>query len=252
MKILLLGHNGNLGSFLTMRLSPDVLTSREVYCNGVDYDYVINCIGRADFDYCEEHKEESDYSNRDVVLDIQKWYPTSKIINFSSYFVYDSVGLCTEDSPVTHKYNYTRQNLEKEQLVKNGVSFRLGKPFGHPQLSKQSKLTEYIIQNDDLFLDDVTFNPVSLAQIYKVILYEIRMRDLHGIYNLANNNLTTPFEYGAFINRMMGTSKKITRVNEIKRTFHNNGRFTMSLDKLRKLVHLTDWQDDMITYLKSL
>jgi dTDP-4-dehydrorhamnose reductase len=225
---------------------------REVYSNGVNYEYVINCIGRPDIDYCELHKEETDYSNRDVMIDIQKCYPKSKIINFSSYFVYDSDGLCTEDSPVTYKYHYTRQNLEKEQLVKNGISLRLGKPFGHPQVDKQSKLTEYIIQNDNLFLDDVAFNPVSLSQIYKIVLYEIETGNLHGVYNVANNNLVTSFEYGIFINKIMGADKKITRVEEIKRAFHNNNKFSMSLDKISKHVTLTDWQEDMISYLKSL
>lgn len=252
MKVLLLGHNGNLGSFLTMKLSPDVLTTREVYFNGIDYDYIINCIGRADFDYCEVHKEESDYSNRDVMIDIYKCYPKSKIINFSSYFVYDSDGLCAETSPVTYDYNYSRQNLEKEQMVKNGVSFRLGKLFGHPQLNKQKKLTEYIIQNDNLFMDDVAFNPTSLTQIYKIVLHEINTGELHGIYNAANNNFATPFEYALFIDRVMGTNKKIGKVDKIERAFHNNGRFLMSLEKISKHVSLTDWQEDMIIYLKSL
>jgi dTDP-4-dehydrorhamnose reductase len=250
MKVLLLGHNGNLGSYLADKLSPDILYSRIVYPNNVKYDYVINCIGRTDLDYCEAHKEETDYSNRDVVKDIQKYYPGSKIINFSSYFVYDSYGLCSEDSTVTYRYNYTRQHLEKEQLVNNGVSFRLGKLFGHRD--KQHKLTEYIIHNDNLILDDITFNPASLSQVYRIVLHELNTGELHGIYNAANNNLTTSFEYGVFIDKIMGAGKKITRVKEIKRSYHNNGRFAMSLDKISKHVNLTDWHEDMITYLNSI
>lgn len=250
MKILLLGHNGNLGSFLAAKLSPDILYSRLVYPNGIDYDYVINCIGRTDLDYCQSHKDETDYSNRDVVIDIQKYYPRSKIINFSSYFVYDYDGLCTEESPVTYKYNYTRQHLEKERLIKNGVSFRLGKLFGQP--NKQNKLTELIIHNDDLILDDIAFNPASLMQIYRIVRCELETGNLYGIYNAANMNLTTSFEYGTFINMIMGTNKKITRVREIKRSYHNNGRFSMSLDKISKHVLLSAWEEDMITYLKSL
>ena len=251
MKILLLGHNGFLGSYLRGLLDVDVLLDRDVYDNGIDYDYVINCIGRADIDYCETHKEETDYSNRDVMLDIQACYPYSRVINFSSYFVYDSDGICSEDSRVTYKYNYCRQLLEKEQLVKFGVTFRLGKLFGHSQ-KKQKKLTEYIIQNDNLILDSVEFNPTSLKQIYKAILYELSTQNLYGIYNLANKNLTTPFEYGVFIDKIMGTHKKIIRGIETKRIFHNNGRFSMSLEKISKHINLTDWKEDMITYLKSL
>ena len=46
MKILLLGHNGYLGSYLHEHISSDVLTDRGVYDNGQKYDYIINCIGK--------------------------------------------------------------------------------------------------------------------------------------------------------------------------------------------------------------
>ena len=141
--------------------------------------------------------------------------------------------------------------MEKEQLVKHGVSFRLGKLFGHPRMN-QRKLTEYIIQNDNLILDCVEFNPTSLNQAYKTILYELKTKKLQGIYNLANKNLVTPFEYGIFINKIMGSNKKITMGDEVKRIFHNNGRFSMSLEKISKHINLTDWKEDMIIYLKSL
>ena len=96
MKVLLLGHRGYLGSYLNQHLDVDVLETRELYDNGAEYDYVINCIGIAVLEYCEEHKRESDYANRDVILDIKKYYHQSKIINFSSYYVYNQIGLCTE------------------------------------------------------------------------------------------------------------------------------------------------------------
>lgn len=249
MKVLLLGERGYLGSYLRDRLDVDTLGSREVYDNGKQYDYVINCIGKPILEYCEVHKEETDYSNRDVLLDIQSCYPNSKIINFSSYYVYDSLSICTETSKVTSEYNYTRQKLEGEQIVKNGVSFRVGKFFGHPEILKQKKITEHILTHDNLILDNATFNPTSLEQVLKVIRWELTNNKLQGVFNLANEGTTTHYRYGSFINGVLGLNKHITRVEKLERQFTNYGCFTMSCNKIKQYVTLTDWRLDMIEYL---
>ena len=200
MKILLLGHKGYLGKYLYKNLNCDILDNKGVYDNKNEYDYVINCIGKPNLEYCEEHIEESYYSNCGVVKDILKYYPNSKIINFSSYYVYDDFGLCTENSQVTRKYNYCLQKLESESLITNGVTFRIGKLFGDMDLS-QNKLTEYIITNDNIILDDVLFNPTSLDQVKKIVNYELSNNNLFGIYNLSNSGYVSHYKYGIFINK---------------------------------------------------
>lgn len=252
MKILLLGEKGYLGSYIHEHLNVDVLGAREIFYNGINYDYVINCIGKPDLEYCETNKEETDYSNRDIIKDIIKYYPTSKIINFSSYYVYDDFHICTELSNVTYKYNYTRQKLEGEQLIKNGVSFRVGKLFGHSQVHKQNKLTEYIIKNDFLSLDEISFNPTSLDQIIRVLEYELKNNIFFGVYNLANNNITTHYEYGVFISKILDINKNITKLPKQNRIFHNYGKFTMDCNKIKKHINLHSWEDDMVKYLESL
>ena len=82
--------------------------------------------------------------NKIDINDIKKFYPSSKIINFSSYYVYDSLGLCTEDSATTNKYNYCRQKLIGESLNTEGLNFRIGKLFGN-YLSNQNFSYEYTI-----------------------------------------------------------------------------------------------------------
>jgi dTDP-4-dehydrorhamnose reductase len=251
MKVLLLGEKGYLGSYLYEHLKVDILNTREIYDNGKHYDYVINCIGKPDLEYCELNREETDYSNRDILLDLRKYYPKSKIINFSSYYVYDDTSLCTEDSNVTYQSNYTRQKLEGEKLIENGVSFRVGKLFGHPSLGKQKKLTEHIITNDDLFLDNVLFNPTSLNQVLKVIEWELENSKLFGIFNLANRGVVSHYEYGVFITSLLKDTKKVTKVDKIVRQFNNYGNFTMSCSKLEKYINLADWKTDMVDYLKK-
>jgi dTDP-4-dehydrorhamnose reductase len=251
MKVLLLGERGYLGSYLHNHLDVDTLSSRKLYNNGNRYDYVINCIGKPILEYCETHKEETDYSNRDVLLDIKQHYPDSKIINFSSYYVYDSLDLCTETSNVTKKYNYTRQKLEGEEMIENGVSFRVGKFFGHPEIEKQKKITEHILTHDELTLDNVIFNPTSLEQVLTVLRWELLNNKLYGVYNLANEGVTSHYNYGSFINQILGANKKITRIDKVDRQFTNYGKFTMSCDKIKQYMPLTDWKIDMIAYLEK-
>jgi dTDP-4-dehydrorhamnose reductase len=252
MKILLLGEKGYLGSYIHNNLDVDVLSSRVLYNNGVEYDYIINCVGKPNLEYCEQNIDETDYSNRDIIIDIQTFYPDSKIINFSSYYVYDDIGFCTEESNVTYKYNYTRQKLEGEKLITNGVTFRIGKLFGHPDLNKQNKLTEYILKNQDLVLDEVCFNPTSLEQVLRVVDYELEYKSLNGVYNLSNEGYSTHYYYGIFINKLLGTNKNITKINKIDRQFSNYGRFLMSCSKLEKIVPLMHWEYDLLNYIKSL
>jgi dTDP-4-dehydrorhamnose reductase len=251
MKILLLGEKGYLGSYLQEHLEVDTLNTRELYNNGKQYDYVINCIGKPNLEYCEVNREETDYSNRDVLLDIKQHYPNSKIINFSSYYVYDSLDLCTELSNVTYAYNYTRQKLEGEKLVTNGVSFRVGKLFGHLPVSKQNKLTEHILTSDEVVLDNITFNPTSLSQVLKIVKWELENNKLFGIFNLANEGIVTHYTYGMFINDLLGNTKRVTVVDRVNKQFSNYGRFTMSCNKLKNYVELTDWKADMVNYLKE-
>lgn len=254
MKILLLGEKGYLGSYLEEKLEVDTiaLPQRILYSNGKKYNYVINCIGKPDLEYCEKFPKETDYSNRDIIKDIKFLYPESKIINFSSYYVYDDEKYCTEESNVTYDYCYTRQKLEGEQLSENMVTFRLGKLFGHPDINKQNKLTEYIIKNNNITLDEVWFNPTSLEQVLRVIKYELEFHNLKGIYNLANYGQTTHYIYGIFINNHLGNKKNISKIDKIFKPFHNYGRFEMSCYKLDKYVHLIPWEYDMTNYLNYL
>jgi len=254
MKILLLGENGYLGSFLQQHLTADTLESaarsRKIYDNGLEYDYVINCIGKADLEYCESNPLETDYSNRDVINDISEFYPESKIINFSSYYVYNEIGLCDEEANVTNQYAYCRQKLEGEKLVNHGVSFRLGKLFGHDQQGKQHKLTEHILSSENLVLDQATFNPTSLHQVLRVINFELTEHALNGVINLANEGCTSHYDYGVYINDTLNAGKVINSVERIDRTFDNYGKFAMSCAKLQQYIDLTPWQDDLADYLE--
>lgn len=251
MNILLLGHNGYLGSYLHKELPfVDVLTDRNVYNNGNNYDYIINCIGKTSLEYCEDHIMETNYSNWIIIKDIMKYYPGAKIINFSTYYVYDSDGLCNEFSNTTDKYTYTKQKLNSEKLNKTGVNFRLGKVFGNPY-REPNKLMEYIIYNQNITLDMVKFNPTSCKQVLQVIKYELEQKNLIGIYNLSNLGFTCPYDLGIFINEICQENRNIKKIEKMSRIFHNYGKFLMDVSKLNAICPLSDWREDMKDYLKN-
>jgi dTDP-4-dehydrorhamnose reductase len=251
-KILIVGDRGYLGSYLARNMHSNIakFDNRKLINDKNEYDYVINCVGKANLEYCEAFPESTYYSNCGIINDIKTYYPDSKIINFSSYYVYDSPNLCDENSSVTDEYNYTRQNLECENSLVNGVSFRLGKLFGG-DLKSQNKLTEHIINSDELFLDDVLFNPTSLKQVLDVINHELANKNLNGVYNLANKGIATHYEYGVFINEVLGSKKQINKIEKLLR-FKNYGNFAMSCEKLNQSISLTDWKIEMKSYLNTL
>ena len=240
-----MGHKGYLGSFLQKHLDADITAQKS------SYDYIINCIGKPDLEFCEDNPSVSYISNYKIVADIINEYPNSKIIHFSSYYVYDNNGLCFENSPTTSNYKYCEHKIMSEKLVtkSGGVSFRIGKLFGHFDINKQNKLTEYVLKADTVTLDNVRFNPTSLNQVLLVIKYELENNVLQGVFNLANDGYSSHYEYGKFIQQNFNPNIKIHHIRKHQRRFHNYGRFLMSCKKIKYIIPLNLWEDDMMEYL---
>ena len=246
MKVLLLGHNGYLGDYLKNNFECDILEKRNVYDNGNKYDYVLNCVGKPDVEFCEKNPEISRYSNCDVILDIKNFYPQSKIINFSSYYCYDDETACNENSKVTDKYNYMRHKLQGECHNKNGLNLRIGKLFGNKK-KDQGKFFDYIIKNDVLECDEVFFNPCSVFLIKKLLEYEFTNKNMFGIYNCANNGCPSHYEFAKFVSNFF-TNKQIKRIQKLNRSFSNYGHFFMDLTKLKTIFKPEYWQYDVEKY----
>ena len=252
MKILLLGHKGYLGSFLLDALSE---CNADIDAGSVssDYDYVINCIGKPDLEFCQANPDISEESNFEVIKKAAEKFRNAKIIHFSSYYVYDDDGLCDENANTTDKYFYTKHKLQSEKIVidNRGLCFRLGKLFGHPDINMQNKLTEHIIKSRQVTLDKVEFNPTSLQQVADVVVFELSNNFLSSLYNLSNSGTSTHLEYGEYINQKLGKKINIEPIDKFERNFHNYGRFLMDTAKLESIIPLRPWQQDMGEYLKQ-
>ncbi len=246
--VLVLGHKGYLGSYLTKNLKADTVENAKG-----PYDYVINCIGKPSVEFCQEHPEISEESNLNVVKKMIADYPKSKFIHFSSYYVYDYDGMCNEGYPTTDKYYYMKHKLDSEKLVvdAHGVVFRLGKLFGSSDGKKQGKFTDYILDNQELTVDTIPFNPTSLRQVLAVMKFEISQGILYGIFNLANKGVVTHSDYAQFVNIQTGNAKKINIIARRDRAFHNYGRFVMDCSKLEQYIKLGDWQTDLVEFIRE-
>jgi len=250
MRVLVLGHNGYLGSYLVDNLKCSVDTMSVPYIED-NYEYVINCIGKPNLEYCEHHPDISRTSNYNAIYSVLKTCPRAKVINFSSYYVYNDEGLCTEESNVTDKYIYCKHKLMSEELItdRGGVTFRLGKLFGNSK-KDQGKLTDAIIVNTDMILDEVMFNPTSVRQVLRAVNYEIKFKDLKGVFNLSNSGTVSHYDYGVFIRETLDMSTdNLKRIKKTERVFDHYGRFEMSIDKISKKVRINDWKKDMEYYL---
>ena len=248
MNILLLGHNGYLGDYIKNNFKCDILNERNIYNNGKKYDYIINCIGKPDVEFCEKNPEISKYSNCDVIMDIKNNYK-AKIINFGSYYCYNDEVSCEEDSKTITDYNYMQDKIQGEKYNFDGLNLRIGKLFGNKN-KEQGKFFDYIIKNDNLQCDGVFFNPCSVYIIKKVLEYEFKNKNLQGIYNCANDGCPSHYEFAEFVTRFL-QNKTVNLIEKLKRSFSNYGRFYMNLGKLKKLIHLDYWQNDVEKYFQT-
>lgn len=250
-KFLLIGHEGFLGSYLLNILDCNILNDRIIYNDGIRYNYVINCIGKPDIDFCEKNPEKSKYSNCDVVKDILNHYPNSILINFSSYYVYNDSSLCTEESPTCDDLIYSKHKLEGEKNNPNGINFRIGKIFGKSN-KNQNKLTEKILSSKEISLDNINFNPVSLKCIANVLKNIDLLDRLRGTYNLSNDGIVSHFYYAKFIVDYLQLNCKLNLIENNQKLFSNHGNFCMSIEKIKKYHSFNHWSEDMIDYLDNL
>lgn len=255
MKTLVVGANGYLGSYLAKQLSCDTWV-REKRWPDTAYDYVINCVGIGDLEYCERHRVESYSSNVKFVIDLANRYSDSKLIHFSSYYVYDSPIPSNEDSKTTRKYVYCSDKLDSEKIVvdRDGLVFRLGKLFGNPY-ARERKLTDYLIRHGQnggkVVVDNQIFNPTSVHQVYEAILSELWNGSLFGRRNVACEEAASHYSYAREIRKYL-PKLRLKRIDRLPRMFHNYGRFEMDLSRIRSEITLNPWKRDLQNYLSDI
>ena len=80
--------------------------------------------------------------------------------------------------------------------------------------------------------------------------YEFENKNLKVIYNCANDGCPSHYEFAEFITRFL-QNKTVNRIEKLKRSFSNYGRFYMNLEKLKKIIDLDYWQCDVEKYFET-
>jgi dTDP-4-dehydrorhamnose reductase len=208
MKILFLGHKGYLGNYLAKFLYQehdiDFVDTRKLDRKPTTkYDAIINCAGLASVEKCEHNILDAYLANVQPLEWLLSLSDT-KLIHFSSYYVYKDSWTCSEESNTHGGCVYTSQKLYSERLAllnPNSVVFRLGKLYGDQYL-KSLRLTERIISapNDSVFYaNHLPFNPTYLGTVAEAVKEELKSPRLKGIYNLADEGFTDSIKYARFI-----------------------------------------------------
>jgi dTDP-4-dehydrorhamnose reductase len=104
---------------------------------------------------------------------------------------------------------------------------------------------------DEIFLDDVLFNPVSTKFVCDILKNIDFLEENIGIYNLANDGVVSHFDYGKYIANYLNLSISINQRHNFEKPFCNHGSFLMSLDKIKKYVKVNHWKHDMDIFLSS-
>lgn len=231
--IKILGPCGYLGSFLheELPLDPNI----ELWDGEGSPDFLINCVGLADFDTCEKEPLRSLESNAVHLMKRCEEIKPKKVINFSSYYVYNSKELCTSGSNLTAENVYMRHKLISEAYTTllGGANIRLGKLFGGP-LHGQSKFVEHCIRETHIKADGVVCPFTHLDTVLwmvKALIYieaeqspPVTLNCLTG--NMSHFNFA---QYVADITNLGGKlPKKTVELVPNRNPFPSYGNFAMS------------------------
>jgi len=228
MKILILGKNGNIGSFLTryLKLSKpykiysfdkktvDITNIDDIYKIIYTYEpnYIINCTAFLNADRCEEYKDISYNVNYKGVVNIAKAInkidKNIKFLHFSTDFVfYGNKKECYKENDIPiprniyglHKYladECISNSLENYLILRVAslLNFKSKNNFAH-------KIIELYRRNNEIKLvNDLKISLTTLLLINRFITYILDSNILiPGIYNLVSDGKTSWYEIGRYI-----------------------------------------------------
>lgn len=249
MEVLITGANGYLGSFLADQLRY----ADRVPAAGKKYTYIINCVALTDMQDCAVMPNKAFELNLNSVRRLAERYPSSKIVSFSSYYLYDSPTPSGEDGPINTRHRYCQAKRAMEDFLLNHsqrhLIFRLGKLFAHPLRVNLSRFIDKSIYEGVPTVDRVQFNPCSVWTVLDALRFDVRTNQLHGIFNLANSGIPTHEEVYRFISRQTHhlDPQVVDRIKNDQ--LDNYGRFAMDTSRIAEYLNLRPWRDDLKGYL---
>jgi len=222
-KILIVGANGNLGSYLSQHFESDKFY-RNVDLNDFlekAYDIIIYCASNAK-NLKSGQLNDYYYDNYGLLQDILK-IQHQYLIYFSSVDVYSQLTeVCSENSEIEIRdvpSPYGLFKLLSEELIRKlkGNNFVIIRPamMISPQSVKNN--LKKIIQDERPVLSvspDSEYNVISYPDVLNVIRHFIATRQT-GIYNLASSKNIKLFDLASRLNKKVVWGKYLYKLNKI-------------------------------------
>ncbi len=284
-RIAIIGSKGRLGAALNRLWSPsfeilpfsrkdlDISQLGEVrrVLENLSCDYLVNCSGLTNVDYCEEHPEEAFLLNAMVPALMAEYCVLRGIrfIHFSTDYVFggERAGLLTEKDPTIPINQYGWSKLEGEKKVLEAatshVVLRVSWLFGPDKLSFiDSILTRALTQDRVEAITDKISCPTYAHDIAEWTQIFLQNKTTGGIYHLCNSGECSWRDYGQYGldcarecgMRLKATAISSLKLDEIKIFQARRPRYSaMSTEKFAAIWGrpLRSWKDAVHAYISS-
>ncbi|MEM0134101.1 MAG: SDR family oxidoreductase [Thermoplasmatales archaeon] len=279
MRILVIGGNGFVGSYLMKYFSCDgtsknggnglypldVINKEQIreILSKLSPEIVINASGLTNVDYCETHLEEAFLINGTCVKDIADMTESlgSVFFHFSSDYVFDgNDGNYIETAPTNPLNTYGRSKLLAESLLKDSkcVILRISTPYGRNFSGNKKTFFDFITSNLSSgipirIVDDQYSTPTYIGEIPKAItsLYE---NNQSGIFNLGSINCMSRFDFSVEVANVFSLpSGLIKRVSSSEVGFkaRRPSNTCMNSSKISKFITIKKVHDNLIDMITS-
>ncbi len=235
-------------------------------------EWIIHAAAMTQVDLCESRQDDAFRNNvtatRNIALSARKH--GAKVIFFSTDYIFDGkkTGEYEENDTPNPLSVYGKSKLEAEKVLQISgcqyLIFRISWLFGIRNRSFPEAILELASKEGEIPVvkDQIgrpTYSPDVALAISNLILHpteKIKL-SLNSIYHLANNDVTSWYDYAKLILKM--SEIKDIRIlpitsDELKRPAPRPANSVLSLKKCEKDlgIHLRPWQEALQDYLSEL
>ena len=232
MKILILGSDGILGSYLAKYLKSNsfevIEVNRKNYFSKIKnikkksffkIDTIINCVAMTNVDECEKDVESAFKSNAYFIKNFSQEINIKSIhlINISTDQVYSGKGPHIEKNikPI-NVYGVTK--LLGEEYANNFLTTNLRINYiAKSTREKKQSFTDWLFfslkkgKNITLF-DDIIFNPLYVDDICKA-LGKVIVNPIYGTFNLGSRDYMSKADFGIMFAKELGLSTRSVKLD---------------------------------------
>ena len=235
-KILILGSNGLLGSYLSNNLKLDKkfykiipahliglrlinLKKKKNLLDKVKPDLIINCSAYTNVDLCEKNKILAMKLNCKLIKDLAIYLEKrgGKLIHFSTDYVFDGRNKFYEPRNIRKPLNYygITKKCGEDILINskcNYIIIRISWLLSNHKLSFLNKIKNKIKNKKDFRVISNSFScPTTVILIRKFLEINIRKifkKNINGLFHLRNNRIMSFYDLSILIQKIIRKSDK--------------------------------------------